>query len=527
MALTLSSSVAFEAQRDGTRVKTRKKSQTGLGWPGSRRLLRLAGALGTVLALANPARLAAEDSPGADYGPAYSSFALTLQKGERRQWAGPLFATERNENEEGWTFSPLMSHRHDKGTDRSEFDFAYPLLTYDRFGPEYRFQFFQLFALSGGSTLDKESKSRFTLFPFVFSQRSKENPKLNYFGLFPVYGHLENHFFRDEVNFALFPAYVQTRKKDLVTWNYMAPFFHYREGTGLKGWQFWPVVGKEHKEVTTRTNIADQVETVGGHDKFFALWPLYFNNDLGIGTTNAQTQRVLLPFYSVQKSPARDSSTYFFPFGYTTTVDREKKYREWGAPWPLVIRARGEGKTADRIWPLFGRAHNDVLESDFYLWPLYKYNRAHSEPLDRERTRILFYLYSDLIEKNTGTKTSFHRTDLWPLFTARKEHNGNHRMQFPAPLEIFLPNNKSIEQTYSPAWTLWLSEQNPKTGAKTDSFLWNTFRRERAPGREKVSVLFGLFHYDRTEEGTKWKAFYVPWKTGSKASHSPAEKAGK
>ena len=81
-----------------------------------------------------------------------------------------------------------------------------------------------------------------------------------------------------------------------------------------------------------------------------------------------------------------------WPF-FTWIDDREKKYREWQGPWPFVIFARGEGKTTSRVWPLFSRSHNDTLESDSYLWPLYRYKRAACRPAGlTRRTRILFYL---------------------------------------------------------------------------------------------------------------------------------------
>ena len=81
----------------------------------------------------------------------------------------------------------------------------------------------------------------------------------------------------------------------MVTDNYLYPFFHLRHGDGLHGWQFWPLVGNEHKDVTTRTNGSDDVTTIGGHDSFFALWPLFFNDTSGIGTTNRQWQQASLP----------------------------------------------------------------------------------------------------------------------------------------------------------------------------------------------------------------------------------------
>jgi hypothetical protein len=238
------------------------------------------------------------------------------------------------------------------------------------------------------------------------------------------------------------------------------------------------------------------------------MWPLFFSHHTGIGTANPQVQRVLLPFYSLLRSPNRDSSTYLWL--YTVTNDREKKYREIGTPWPLIVFARGEGKTMNRVWPLFGHARNPILQSDFLAWPLYKYNRTHSPPLDRERTRVLFFLYSDLIERNEETGTALERTDLWPLFTARRDHQGNERLQILALLEPFLSNNKSIERNYSPLWSVWRSERNGSTGARSSSLLWNLYRYDRTPEAKKCSLLFGLFRYQSSPAGKQLRLFYVP-----------------
>src|SRR6185295_9062577 len=120
------------------------------------------------------------------------------------------------------------------------------------------------------------------------------------------------------------------------------------------------------------------------------------------------------------------------------------------APWPLVVFTRGEGKTTSRVWPFFSQSHNASLTSDRYLWPVYKYNRLHSDPLDRERTRILFYLYSDVSVKNTETGQRLRQIDLWPLFTSRKDLDGRQRLQLFAPLEPILPNNSGVEHNLSP-----------------------------------------------------------------------------
>jgi hypothetical protein len=122
----------------------------------------------------------------------------------------------------------------------------------------------------------------------------------------------------------------------------------------------------------------------------------------------------------------------------------------------------------------------------------------------------LFFLYSDLIEKNTETGAAFRRWDFWPFFTARRDFDGKERLQVLSILEPLLPNNKSIERDYSPLWAFWRAESNPLTGAASQSLLWNLYRHETAPQTRKCSLLFGLFQYQSTPDGKRWRLFYVP-----------------
>jgi hypothetical protein len=312
------------------------------------------------------------------------------------------------------------------------------------------------------------------------------------------------------VNFVMMPIYVQSRKRDVVTDNYVYPIVHVRHGDGLHGWQVWPLAGHEKKVVTFRTNKWDELETVGGHDKRFFLWPIYFNHHTELGTANPAHQHAILPFYTSLRSVARDSFTAPWPIGVTRTEDREKGYVEWGAPWPFIVFTRGPGKTVNRVWPFYSRAYTDTLETGFYAWPIYSYRQIHSEPLDRRRTRILFFLYSDLKEANTETGQALHRIDFWPLFTHRKDFDGRERLQVLALLEPLLPANKSVVRDYSPLWSLWRGERNPNTGSSSQSLLWNLYRRETTPETKKCSLLFGLFQYQSGPHGRQWRLFYVP-----------------
>ena len=436
----------------------------------------------------------------------FDRFQLTLEQGERTEAAGPFYYSERTEDETTVAYPPFFSRESNLAVKSHEDDFLYPLLTSLHYGGEWRWQLFQLFSFAGGQEPNGDLKNRFTLFPLYFQQRATDT-NLNYTAVVPFYGHLKNRLSRDEIFFVMFPFYSETRKRDVVTDNYLFPFVHVRYGDGLHGWQVWPFVGSEHKIPTLRTNGFGEVETVGGHEKSFFLWPLHLKQDNGIGTDNPEQFRASIPLYAYSRSPKLDATSVLWPF-FNWYDNREKNYREWQMPWPFIIFARGEGKTTDRVFPLFSLSHNAVKESDSWLWPLYTYGRTHSDPLDLERRRVLFYLYSDTVEKNTQTGAQKRRLDMWPFFTWHRDFNGNERLQILAPLEPAVPDNRGIERNWAPLWSLWRAETNPKTGATSRSLLWNLYRRETAPAHKKVSLLFGLFQYQCDGENKRTKLFY-------------------
>ncbi|MGA2749805.1 MAG: hypothetical protein ABSG59_13605 [Verrucomicrobiota bacterium] len=434
-------------------------------------------------------------------GPAYAKFRLTLTSGWREEASGPLFYWQQTDEQQQWALPPFYCHTRTPDVDWTEWDLLYPVIDYRRFGPEYRLQIAQFVTISGGHTEEENSVSRFTVFPVYFQQRSAES-NLEYTAVAPFYGHLKNRLFRDDIKFLLFPLYSETRKKDVVTDNYLYPIFDVRHGLSLTGWQIWPLAGAEHRGPTLRTNLMNEVETVGGYDKYFALWPIYFNSHGGLGTTNPASSVTVVPFYSQTRSPSRDETSYGWPLGYNCIADREKGYVEHDVFWPLFVRARGS-KTVTRYFPIYSRARSKSLESDFYAWPIYKFNRLESAPLDRHRVRVGFFLYSDTVERNTSTGEKKRRVDCWPFYTFERDLDGNRRLQAMALLEPFFPNNRTMRREYSPIWTVWRSEKNGRTGATSQSLLWNLYRHEKAGEVKKSSLLFGLFQYQSTLEGAR------------------------
>ena len=443
-------------------------------------------------------------------GPFFDRFPLTLTSGERTEIMGPFYYDQQMSSEKTVAFPPFYSSDVIPEINATEINALYPVFTYVKYGTQFRAQFVELISISGGQDPDNLNRHRISIYPFYFQLRSP-NTNDNYTAFFPFYGHLKGRIFHDKIFFVMFPAYSQTQKRDVINNNYFYPFVNARHGDGLHGWQFWPFYGNEHKVVTTTTNNWGEVTTNGGHDGYFVLWPIHFRETGGIGTDKPEKLRADLPFFYTYRSPARDSSAVLWPF-FNWIDDREKKYHEKELPWPFVVIAHGEGKEAFRIFPFFQKAHNATYKDNFYLWPLYKYNSVYAPPLDRRRTRVLLFLFQDTVEKNTGTGKAEQRLNLWPLFTYNRDLEGNSRLQILALAETFVPASPGIERNWSPLWSVWRSEKNPATGAKSESVLWNFYRRDASSGQKKISFFFGLYQYqsNQTQGTEKVRLFYFP-----------------
>lgn len=463
-----------------------------------------------------------------DGGPLYDAFSLTLHEGCRIEAIGPLFHWERQPEQYRWAVHPWLSFERDPEVDRSSVDVFYPLFTWDRFGPEYRWQFLQLLSRSGGADQQDRRTDRFTLFPVLFWQRS-EDPDRDTFALLPVYGHLERRLFRDEIDVVLFPLWSRTRRRDVVTENWLFPVFHTRHGDGLQGWQLWPLCGREEKQVTWRTNLWGEGELVGGHVKRFVLWPFFVEQRTGLGTDRPLEQRAFVPFYAATHGPHFQSTSWGWPVGLTRSTNALTGYRETAVPWPFVVWGQGPDRTTHRFWPLYGITVTTNQQRRFCLWPLWQSRRSESPNLVRHDRRVGLFLYRDLREDHRDGTVRVRR-DLWPLWTYRQESSGKSRLQMLALLEPVLPANRGVERNYSPLWSLWRAESDPAAGRSSRSLLWNLFRSERQPGEEKWSLLFGLVQQE--SRGGSWRLrllglpFSGPGASGSGVSQADTVPGG-
>lgn len=441
-------------------------------------------------------------------GPLWASAPLVLEDGQQVQAFGPIWEVESREDQDKWALRPFLSHRFNRAEDHDQWHVLYPLITHNRFGTEWRTQILQWINWGGGEDSQDGAETKQTIFPLYFRKKSP-NPEESYWALIPIYGTLKNRLFKKEIHVVFFPLYARTERGDATTHNFLYPFFHLRRGEHLRGFQIFPLLGIERKESQRRIDHWGEPVVDPGHFKAQAAWPLLFYENRGLGTEAPERERIVFPIFRSLRSPDRDATTVLWPF-FNHIVDREKGYEEWQLPWPFLVFANGEGKTVRRVFPFFSVARNETHRSSFFLWPLFKRNRVVDPPLDRQRDRIFFSLFSNTRLTNTQTGATQVRRSIWPLFTTVRDDQGRSRTSALSIMEPLFPTDRDLAWNYSALWTLWKSERNPVTDQARQSALWNLYERERQQESRRTSFLFGLFQRERNETGTSTRIFYLP-----------------
>ncbi|MCM2263768.1 MAG: hypothetical protein NDI73_01110 [Desulfuromonadales bacterium] len=398
---------------------------------------------------------------------------------------GPLIKIESKDDEVEYAVRPLF-YRAADDSGGSQTEILYPLAVERSQADTGFFDTFHLLHYDFGSR-EGGSSNQFYLFPFLFYGEDAEQGR--YAAVFPVGGLLYDWFGRDRISFALFPLYARTNKGTTETKHLLWPFFSRTTGEDESGFAVWPLYGQSRKD--------------GVYRKQFFLWPLCFNEDTGLDSGQPTTRFAVLPFWFEQESRDYSQRTVLWPF-LSWTQDRAKEYEQWDAPWPLVRITRGTTRNGLRLLPFYADETIEARRKRWFLYPVYQIEDTNTEFLARQRHRVMFFLYSDLLERNLDTGAEKRRIDFWPLFGYHRE-NGVSRLNVLALLEPFFPENDALERSWSPLWRLYQQRWDAQ-GNQVVSILWNLYWQERQ-GEKLAMELFPLFDYRRDLTETRLRLF--------------------
>jgi hypothetical protein len=205
-------------------------------------------------------------------------------------------------------------------------------------------------------------------------------------------------------------------------WGFPPLFYRTKVPNLYDRWDFlYPLGCREESNFRSRLRITPLVDSqwykippYDGHSRWLtAFWG---RSDLG------QSYWGVFPFYGhTYRRRGMDSSFFcMFPLYSETTYDNERTIR---ILWPLITYAKSPGRSALKIWPLYG---NDAIGKDYFnwfvLWPLFqKIDKYPGTEQAYSYTAAPFPLYT---RQETCYSASVDL--LWPLITYYRHKPSGH-----------------------------------------------------------------------------------------------------
>jgi len=426
---------------------------------------------------------------------------------------GPLLKYEENRAVRQRAFRPVYYRTDDLEKKSFSRDILYPVSQKKSTTSDESFQVIQLWSnykIFEENHPEEVNYQTFTLFPLIFYGKKEGD---SYFAFFPLGGTIKGYFKRDEIKFFLFPLYSRTKRDDTTIHNILWPIYAHIKGENETGTKVWPVWGGSRK--------------TGVYKKRFFLWPLLFKYDLRLDSDNPEKVRAFFPFYLRSSSPKRSSTHVLWPF-FSHIHDREKGYKEWNYPWPLFRKVEGENRYSNKYLPFYADEKSGDFRKRWFLWPIYKIEETSAADFSRRRDRVLFFLFSNMDEKQPGEPwKNKKRIAFWPFFTYEQKQGTRDFFLF-SLAEPFFPENEVIARNWGPLWRIYQHRYDENRDIEVSSFLWNLYWKERRSqdlawelfplvryrhekGTKDLKILKGLFRYTTTPMKKKVSFLFLPW----------------
>ena len=363
-----------------------------------------------------------------------------------------------------WAVRPFYSRVSDLVCDTRVTDVVWPLGTFHR----DQEQAWWRMILAYGSDRDvnrDDSAWKAALIPFYFQGRTRRGE--DYWALFPIYGHIPHMLLMDDIDFVLFPGYLNYEVNRVEREYYLWPIFsRMGEEQGVTRTGVFPVYGRTQRKESSH---------------LYAFWP-FWTSAVYESPRNPGSSWMLFPVCG-QVDRAKEQQWLALPpfFSHAKTDSAER----WRMPWPFFERVTTTNSVKRSFWPLYVDAQNEDDRRWYAVWPLGESFTLTSKARRTERSRFFpFYVGETVSEKNKAGewRETESYTRLWPFFS-RESHAGGAKLR---ALELSLMRySGGIERNWAPFWTLY--ERGEEGGSVTHDALWGLFqyRHEGGPVPEK------------------------------------------
>ncbi len=349
-----------------------------------------------------------------------------------------------------WAVRPFYSKLVDPVSDARVTDVVWPVGTFHR----DREQSWWRFGLAYGADQDvrrDDAAWKAALFPLYFQGRTRRGE--DYWALFPIYGHLPHVLLMDDIDFTLFPLYLDYEVNGVGRTYIVWPLFS-RTGdeSGVTRTGVFPLYGQTRRPEATHR---------------YAFWPFW---------TSA--------VYDAPRNPGE--SWMFFPLAGQVARERERQWlalppffshaetdtaERWRMPWPFYETVRTAAARKRSYWPVYGDVEGDGERRWYAAWPLVEHFTLEGKGRRTERSRFFpFYVRERVWRLGDGGAAGEESryTRVWPFY-ACEESGGSSRLRV---LELSLIRySGGIERNWAPFWTLY-ERTGRADGAVRHDALW-------------------------------------------------------
>ncbi|GHB94219.1 hypothetical protein [Cerasicoccus arenae] len=417
---------------------------------------------------------------------------------------GPIFEERNSETKNMATMRPLFIQYEDKETDVFQYYFVPPFFVHYRDPNLVRWEIYTFIQRRRTGISHDNVIETFLVVPFIWFHYEPDHPERSYYGIFPIYGEMQEFMF-DKSTWALWPLYWTITTGELTRMGTPWPFVQTLHGPGTGGLLLWPIIGHWWQE--------------GRMDYQFLFWPFIYRKVDQLDRPIPRVREGFLPFWATEHGEFVDDVTILFPF-FGWKEDRTKNYSEERYFYPFFMQGRGDNHYINRWAPFYTHSIVTGVDKTWYLWPMLRYRTQREKDLIIARTQFCYFLYWNETQRSASNPNlaEAHETHIWPFISEYDNGAGLKQAQLFSPFEVFYPHSQSVRDLYTPLFAFWRSTWHTDTGESRQSFLWDFMVEEKtsdstrfeinpfflvhdvAPDHAEFSLGRGLLGYKR--EGT-------------------------
>jgi hypothetical protein len=404
-----------------------------------------------LLFFALPAAHASTNSTGAADADIQTNNTVASQAWHFR--LGPFFEIGQGSNGVNMlAVRPLFSRVTDTAERESITDVVWPWSSFHR-----RDDYFHWWALPAfgkdENVRDPLSRHTFWLLPIYCEGRTRDGK--DFAAIFPLGGTICGFLMQDEMNFVLFPLYLDYHSAKQKTTNWLWPLYLREEGPLRDRFQLFPFY----------------CEKIATNERSYAVcWPIWNRTVFDYPKLHG-TADILFPIYGSVDTDKQKGWMALPPFFSRMEVEGKTQLR---CPWPFYVNSdNADNSHKDSFWPIWDQTASTNGHRRTAIWPLWWDSQSdYYGRRETDVTLVPFYQQTrseKMVEGKFVTDMDYVR--VWPIFSRYERPEGT-RIRFPEL--TFMREGLGIERNWAPLWSLYVS--NSKDDASDHDVLWGLAR---------------------------------------------------